>query len=206
MRAVPGPEDVVTFRDTRPPPGASPWLPGVEPETGLVLMDHDPGWIDAYSELSLRVRGALGFGVLALEHVGSTCVPDLLAKPIIDIDLTVADPDDEDAYVPRLEAVGFGLRVREPWWYRHRMLRAEDPWANLHVFGCDSPEPLRHRIFRDWLRQDADDRALYAAVKSAAVAEANVQGEHVMQYNARKQQAVRQIYGRAFAAAGLLPR
>jgi len=86
------------------------------------------------------------------------------------------------------------------------MLRAENPCANLHVFGLDSPEPLRHRIFRDWLRQDANDRALYAAVKCEAAAEANAQGEHVMQYNARKQQAVRQIYGRAFAAAGLLPR
>lgn len=206
MRPMPSLEEIITFRDTPPPPGASPWLPGVEREVGLVLIDHDLGWTDTYSELSLRVRNALGFGVLALEHVGSTAVPGLPAKPVIDIDLTVADPDDEDAYVPRLEAVGFVLRIREPWWYRHRMLRADQPSANLHVFGCDSPEPLRHRIFRDWLRQDADDRALYAAVKCEAAAQANAQGEHGMQYNARKQQAVRQIHARAFAAAGLLPR
>ena len=203
---MPSLEEIITFRETPPPPGVSPWLPGVEREVGLVLKDHDPRWTDSFSELTLRVRNVLGFGVLALEHVGSTAVPGLPAKPIIDIDLIVADPDDEDAYVPQLEAVGFVLRIREPWWYRHRMLRADQPRANLHVFGCESPEPWRHRIFRDWLREDADDRALYGAVKSQAAAEANARGEHVMQYNARKQQAVRQIYGRAFAAAGLLPR
>jgi GrpB-like predicted nucleotidyltransferase (UPF0157 family) len=202
MRSV---EEITTFVDTQPPLGASPWLPGVEREVGIVLVDHDAGWADAFSELAWRVRNALGFCVLALEHVGSTSVQGLPAKPIIDIELTVVDPDDEGAYVPRLEAAGFALRIREPWWYRHRMLRADQPNANLHVFGCESPEPLRHRIFRDWLRQDADDRALYATAKRTAAAEANALGEHVMEYNARKEQVVRQIYGRAFAAAGLLP-
>jgi GrpB-like predicted nucleotidyltransferase (UPF0157 family) len=142
--------------------------------------------------------------VLGLEHVGSTAVPGLPAKPVIDIDLAVADADDEDAYVPDLAAAGFTLRIREPWWYGHRMLRADQPRANLHVFAPDSPEPVRHRIFRDWLRQDADDRDLYASTKAEAAKAANALGEHVMQYNARKQAVVREIYARAFAAAGLL--
>jgi GrpB-like predicted nucleotidyltransferase (UPF0157 family) len=201
---VPSAEEIVTFRDTPPPPGASPWLPGVVHDVGLVLVDHDPRWSDLYGELAQRIRAALGSRVLGLEHVGSTAVPGLPAKPVIDIDLAVADSDDEDAYVPDLTAAGFRLRVREPWWYGHRMLRADQPRANLHVFAADSPEPVRHRIFRDWLRQSTDDRDLYASTKAEAAAAANALGEHVMQYNARKQAVVREIYARAFAAAGLL--
>jgi GrpB-like predicted nucleotidyltransferase (UPF0157 family) len=78
--------------------------------------------------------------------VGSTSVPALPARPVIDIDLTVADPDCEQDYVPALEAIGFRLAVREPWWYGHRVLRADDPRCNLHVFGFDSPEIVRHRV------------------------------------------------------------
>jgi GrpB-like predicted nucleotidyltransferase (UPF0157 family) len=131
-------------------------------------------------------------------------VPGLAAKPIIDIDLTVADPEHEQNYVPALEAVGFRLVIRQPWWYAHRALIADEPKCNLHVFGPDSPELVRHRIFCDWLRANPDDRDRYAAVKLQAAAEANAAGEHVMQYNARKQQVVREIYHRAFVAAGLI--
>jgi len=74
----------------------------------------------------------------------------------------------------------------------------------LHVFGFDSPEPVRHRIFRDWLRGNPADRDRYAAIKRQAAAAANARGEHVMEYNARKEQVIRDIYHRAFAAAGLL--
>jgi GrpB-like predicted nucleotidyltransferase (UPF0157 family) len=137
--------------------------------------------------------------------VGSTSVPGLPAKPIIDIDLLVADPGREQDYVPALEAAGFTLVIREPWWYGHRALRADEPpRSNLHVFGFDSPEPVRHRIFRDWLRGNPDDRDRYAGIKRQAASEANARGEHVMEYNARKEQVIREIYQRAFAAAGLL--
>jgi GrpB-like predicted nucleotidyltransferase (UPF0157 family) len=143
-------------------------------------------------------------GVLQLEHVGSTSVPGLPAKPIIDIDLTVADPEHERDHVPALEAIGFRLVIREPWWYGHRALVADEPRCNLHVFGFDSAELVRHRIFRDWLRGNAGERDRYAATKRHAASEANAGGEHVMPYNARKQQVIREIYHRAFVAAGLL--
>src|SRR5690606_23468257 len=130
----------------------------------------------------------LGFRVLSLEHVGSTAVPGLAAKPVIDVDLVVADPDDEDAYVPALVAAGFELRVREPWWFGHRVLRTLQPRSHLHVFGLDSPEPVKRRIFRDWLRSNEEDRVRYARAKREAAAEANAAGEHGMQYNARKEQ------------------
>lgn len=93
----------------------------------LVLQEYDGTWPETYALLAQRVRDSLGFRVLALEHVGSTAVPGLAAKPIIDVDLIVADPDCEDDYVPALRAAGFNLRLREPWWYRHRMLRSQQP-------------------------------------------------------------------------------
>jgi GrpB-like predicted nucleotidyltransferase (UPF0157 family) len=201
---MPSRAEIVSFNDAPPPPGADAWLPGSAPATGIELTDPDPAWPERYDELAARIRGALGWRVLALEHVGSTSVPGLAAKPIIDIDLTVADPDREAAYLPALESIGFQLTIREPWWYRHRALRALSPSCNLHVFGPESPELVRHRIFRDWLRGNPDERERYVAIKLAAASAANAGGEHVMQYNARKQQVIREIYLRAFRAAGLL--
>ena len=137
--------------------------------------------------------------------MGSTSVPGLPAKPIIDVDLTVADPGCEQCYVPALVAAGFTLTIREPWFYGHRQLRVTSkPWCNVHVFGYDSPEPVRHRLFRDWLRGNADERERYAVIKRQAATDAVEAGEHVMQYNARKEQVVREIYQRAFTAMGLL--
>ena len=202
---MPGRAEIVSFDDSPPPLGASPWVaPGGAPEIGIEVTDPDPAWPRQFDGLADRIRDALGWRVLQLEHVGSTSVPGLAAKPVIDIDLTVADPGREQDYVPALEAIGFRLTIREPWWYGHRMLRAEEPPCNLHVFGFDSPELIRHRILRDWLRGNPADRDRYAATKRQAASDANAGGEHVMQYNARKQQVIREIYHRAFAAAGLL--
>lgn len=195
--------EIITFDETPAPPGESPWVPGAGPATEVDVVDPDPAWALRYADLAIRIRSALGDRVLNLEHVGSTAVPDLPAKPIIDIDLTVADPNDERGYVSALEAEGFELRVREPWWYGHRVLRCGEPACHLHVFGADSPELVRHRIFRDWLRSNPTERDLYATSKREAAAAATVNGEHSMQYNARKQRMVREIYQRAFVAAGL---
>jgi GrpB-like predicted nucleotidyltransferase (UPF0157 family) len=201
---VPSRAEIVSFDRSPPPPGADPWVPGVAPATGIEIADPDPAWPRRYDDLARRIREVLGWRVLQLEHVGSTSVPGLPAKPIIDIDLTVADPDREQDYVPALEAIGFLLSIREPWWYGHRALRSDEPACNLHVFGFDSPEPVRHRIFRDWLRGNPGERDRYAAAKRQAASQANAEGEHVMQYNARKEQVLREIYHRAFMAAGLL--
>jgi GrpB-like predicted nucleotidyltransferase (UPF0157 family) len=201
---MPSRAEVVSFDDSPPPPGASPWVPGAAPDTGIEVTDPDPDWPQQYDGLAGRITEALGWRVLQLEHVGSTSVAGLPAKPIIDIDLTVADPEREQDYIPALEAIGFRLRIREPWWHGHRLLRTDQPLCNLHVFGFDSPEPLRHRIFRDWLRGNPADRDRYAATKRQAASEANAAGEHVMQYNARKQQVIREIYHRAFVASGLI--
>lgn len=196
--------EVVAFYDPPVLPGCSPWLPGVEPSREVEVVEPDAAWPVRYEELASRIRDALGWRALALEHVGSTSVPDLPAKPIIDIDLIVADPDNESAYVPALEAAGFQLRVREPWWFSHRMFRFNQPVCNLHIFGFDSPEPIRHCLFRDWLRANCTDRDLYAEAKRKAAQAGQERGERVMQYNARKEEVIRQIYGRAFESMGLL--
>jgi GrpB-like predicted nucleotidyltransferase (UPF0157 family) len=202
---MPSREEIVTFDDSPVPPGETPWVAGDGPSVGIDMVEPDPAWPHWYDELAARIRGALGWRVLQLEHVGSTSVAGLPAKPIIDIDLTLADPADEASYVPALERQGFELRVREPWWYEHRMLRTTTGHrANLHVFGCDSPELVRHRLFREWLRGNPDDLDRYARVKRDAAAAANARGEHGMQYNARKEQVVREIYRRAFVASGLV--
>ena len=109
--------------------------------------------------------------MLQLDHVGSTSVPGLAAKPLIDINLVVADTTDEGAYVPKLEASGYVLRVREPDWYEHRMLRGHDPPVNLHVFppGCEEVE--RMLVFRDRLRSNAEDRELYERTKRELAAQ-----------------------------------
>jgi GrpB-like predicted nucleotidyltransferase (UPF0157 family) len=201
---VPSRAEIVSFDDSPPPPGADPWVPGMAPAIGIEITDPDPAWPRRYDDLASRIREVLGWRVLQLEHVGSTSVQGLAAKPIIDIDLTVADPGREQDYVPALETAGFRLAIREPWWYGHRVLRSDEPACNLHVFGFDSPEPVKHRILRNWLRGNPAECDRYAAAKRRAASAANASGEHVMQYNARKQQVIREIYHRAFVAAGLL--
>jgi GrpB-like predicted nucleotidyltransferase (UPF0157 family) len=131
----------------------------------IVIADYDPSWPAQYAREEARIRAALGDVALAVEHVGSTSVPGLPAKPILDIDLIVPDSTDEAAYVPALEAAGYVLRIREPDWYEHRMFKGADPNVNLHVFGPDCEEHERHLRFRDRLRAHPADRDRYAATK-----------------------------------------
>src|SRR5512140_436617 len=108
-------------------------------DTGpVVLVDHQPAWPELYAREAQRIRAALGDRALVLEHVGSTSVPGLCAKPKIDIALAVVASSGEAAYVPALEDVGYRLRIRESRWHEHRLLRGPDTEVNVHVFsaGC----------------------------------------------------------------------
>jgi GrpB-like predicted nucleotidyltransferase (UPF0157 family) len=201
---VPSAEEIVRFDDAPPPQGESPWVVGAGPMRAVAIVASDPRWPERFRELAGQIRTALGPAALGIEHVDSTAVPGLAAKPVIDIDLTVADPADEASYVPALEHLGYRLVIREPWWYGHRCLRCSDPWSLLHVFGPDCPEAERHIIFRDWLTHSGEDRALYGAAKAAAMEATRAAGGHVMDYNAAKQSIILEIYARAFAARGLL--
>ena len=180
------------------------WVGPPPPVRPIDVVDADPSWPTHYDHLAKRIRRALGDRVLALEHIGSTSVPGLAAKPTIDIDLTVADSSDESAYVPPLEGAGFVLTIREPRWHQHRLMVATSPLANLHVWSPDSPEAIRHVMFRDWLRDHPDDRRRYADAKQAAADASNEDGETVMDYNLRKQPVVRDILDHIFRVHGML--
>ncbi len=200
---MPDPGDLTTFSDSPPPAGESPFVSGHPPTTELSIAEYDRSWPAQYERLAGLIRTALGPGVLALDHVGSTAVPGLAAKPIIDVDLTVSDVAAESTYVPALEACGFQLVVREPWWYGHRLLRYREPAGNLHVWSPDCAEAARHLIFRDWLRANPCECELYLRTKRAASEETMAAAGDVEAYNAHKQAVIRQIYSRAFTALGL---
>ncbi len=129
------------------------------------IHDYDPEWPQRFEREAMRVKTLLGEQVLLIEHVGSTSVPGLAAKPVIDIVLAIADSANEPTYVPTLEAAGYVLRIREPDWHEHRMFKEPDTDINLHVFSLDCPEIDRMLLFRNWLRKNASDRQLYERTK-----------------------------------------
>ena len=160
----------------------------------IVLADYDPSWPDLYSREATRIRTVLGRRVLLLEHVGSTSVPGLPAKPIIDILLGVADSADEDAYLPPLEAAGYILRIREPEWHEHRVFKGPDTDINLHTFSDGSSEIERMLAFRDWLRANDDERDLYLRTKRKLAARHWI---YVQDYADAKGEVVEAIIARA---------
>ena len=160
----------------------------------VTLAEYDPAWPDRYDSLAREIGDALGDGAVTIEHVGSTSVPGLVAKPIIDIVLVVADSSREADYVPPLEAVGYGLRIREPDWYEHRMLRGGEGDVNLHVFSPGCREVERMLRFRDRLRSDPAERHRYAAVKREL---ASRRWRHVQHYADAKTAVVEEILARS---------
>jgi GrpB-like predicted nucleotidyltransferase (UPF0157 family) len=205
---VPTNEEITHQHFDSPPPGESPWVEGQAPQPyEIEVVEYDDRWPIDFARLAARIRDVLGDEVLELHHVGSTSVPGLPAKPIIDVDLVVADPADEAAYVPALEAVGFVHVIREPWWHQHRLLKHADPAAHVHVFSPDCPEVVRHLMFHDWLVEHPDERERYAESKRAAAAEMNAKpgGGTGMDYNRHKEPVVLEIYDRMFRAHGMLP-
>jgi GrpB-like predicted nucleotidyltransferase (UPF0157 family) len=131
----------------------------------ITLAEYDPTWPQLYAQQADRIRAALGDRALLIEHVGSTSVPGLAAKPRIDIVLAVDDSSEERSYVPPLESVGYVLRIREPEWHEHRVFKGPDVDINLHVFSAGCVEIERMIRFRDHLRSNPGDRALYERTK-----------------------------------------
>lgn len=121
-------------------------------DSPIVLLEYDSQWPERFRRESENIRTALGEQALRIEHVGSTSVPGLIAKPIIDIVLVVRDSSEESAYAPQLERAGYRLRVREPDWYEHRMFKSTGDNVNLHVFSESCLEIDRMVVFRDRLR------------------------------------------------------
>ena len=193
----------------------------------LAIVESDASWSDSFQIFRSRILDAFGqegpdnaseetathgsdatqVRILSINHVGSTAVPKLPAKAVIDIDLVLSSVSlaCEAYYVPRLEAAGFQYLLREPAWHDHRFFCASEPMScNLHVWGPQCPEVERHRIFRDWLRKHDADRELYAKTKQDCAVMSREKGEMVAEYNLRKEGVVRDILTRAFTELGYI--
>ena len=157
----------------------------------LVISDYDPAWPSRFADVAGRISAALGASALAVEHIGSTSVPGLGAKPIIDVLLVVADLEDESAYVPAMEGAGFALRVREA---GHRMFRTPDRAVHVHVYPPGDPAIADYLDLRDWLRVDDADRALYESVKRNLVRRA---WSDMNDYADAKSDVIHEVLGRA---------
>jgi GrpB-like predicted nucleotidyltransferase (UPF0157 family) len=163
----------------------------------VALEDYQPGWPGLFAREEVRIRAVLGARALRLEHVGSTSVPGLAAKPRIDVLLVVGSTADEPGYVPALEGAGYTLRIREPDWHEHRVLGGPDTAVNLHVFPRGCLEVERMLLFRDHLRRDAEDRERYARTKRAL---AGRTWKYTQHYADAKSEVVEAILARAGAA------
>lgn len=160
----------------------------------ILIVDYDPRWPELFRREEERVRAALGDRALRIEHTGSTSIPGLAAKPVIDMLLVVTDSGDEAAYVPALERGGYTLRIREPNWYAHRVFNGPDTAVNLHVLSSGCSEIDRIVMFRDWLRRNASDRALYQRTKLAL---SRNEWKDVQEYADAKTAVVTEILERA---------
>ena len=163
----------------------------------IQIVDYGPQWPGLFEREAERLRTVLGDRALRIEHTGSTSVPGLAAKPIIDIVLVVDDSADEAAYVPALQAADYLLRIRETDWYEHRMFKGPDTDINLHVFSSGCPEIDRMLMLRDWLRGNADDRDWYARTKRALAQE---EWKYVQNYADAKTGVIEEMIARACGA------
>jgi GrpB-like predicted nucleotidyltransferase (UPF0157 family) len=168
--------------------------PPVRIDGPVKLADADPRWASQYAREEERIRAALGSRAVQIEHVGSTSVPGLAAKPVIDILLVVMDSADEAGYLPDLEVAGYRLQFREPEWYEHRFLRDSDPSVQVHVFSVGAAEIERMLLFRDWLRIRSEDRELYERTKRELAVR---RWEYVQDYADAKSAVVEEIIQRA---------
>jgi GrpB-like predicted nucleotidyltransferase (UPF0157 family) len=162
----------------------------------IQLVPSDPQWASHFSRLEARIRAALGEIALLIEHVGSTSIPGLAAKPIIDLVLVVPDTTDEPSYVAALEDAGFVLRVREPDWYEHRLFKTLEDDTNIHTFSQGCEEVDRMLAFRDWLRRHEADRRRYEETKKQLASQV---WRHVQDYADAKSEVVQEILSRAMA-------
>jgi GrpB-like predicted nucleotidyltransferase (UPF0157 family) len=158
------------------------------------LVEYDAEWARQFGREAGRLRKLLGNRALRIEHIGSTSVPGLVAKPIIDILLVVADSADEQSYVPVLETAGYVLRIREPEWHEHRLLKGPETDINLHVFSAGSVEIERLLLLRDRLRNHSEERQLYAHTKRQL---ANRTWKYVQNYADAKSEVIEAIITRA---------
>lgn len=164
------------------------------PNRRILIVPYNPEWPQLFHREAERLRATLGKRAIRIEHTGSTSVPGLAAKPIIDMLLVVDDSANEISYVPDLERAGYKLRIRETNWHEHRMLKGPDTDINLHVFSAGCPEVERILGFRNWLRIHAADRELYERTKRDL---AQKEWKYTQNYADAKTKVIEEIITRA---------
>jgi GrpB-like predicted nucleotidyltransferase (UPF0157 family) len=167
-------------------------------DSRIHLAEYDPQWTALFAAEAVRIQAILGEVAIRIEHVGSTSVPGLAAKPIIDIVLEVPDSSNEPAYVAPLESHGYQLRIREPGWYEHRVLKGPAIDINLHVFTVGCAEVDRMLRFRDRLRTHPEDRELYQSKKRGLAAR---EWAYIQNYADAKTDIIEEILARTGSAA-----
>ncbi len=173
---------------------ASSVVPPMPLSGRIRLEEYNPEWPHLFQREADRIRAALGDQALQVEHAGSTSVPGLAAKPLIDIVLVVPNSADEPAYVPSLEAAGYKLTIREPDWYEHRLFKGPDTNVNVHTFSKGCSEIERMLLVRDWLRTHPADRERYERTKRELAAQ---DWKYVQNYADAKTAVVEDIIARA---------
>ncbi len=175
-------------------------------ETGLIggiekreieIAPYDPHWPKVFQTHATIIANALGSTASRIEHVGSTSVPGLGAKPIVDILLVVADSAVETSYRTQMEQAGYQLRVREPDFHEHRMFRTHERDVHIHVFSPTSPEIQRYLTFRNRLRTNCAEKQLYEQAKRKLAKE---KWTDMNAYAEAKSEVVERIIGAARAA------
>lgn len=187
-------------RKPRRPDVTTVELVGGPEALGLQLHSYDERWASIYLDHRRRIRDALPAVGIEIEHIGSTSVPGLAAKPIIDIVVAVDDITAEEDYLDGLLAAGYELRVREP---GHRLVRTPARDVHVHLFERDDPAVDGYLLLRDHLRSDADDRALYENTKRTLLSN---QWDDMNDYAEAKTDVILAIKARGRAARGRLGR
>lgn len=162
------------------------------------IVDSDPLWPKKFQAQASVIAEALGDAALMIEHIGSTSVPGLAAKPIIDILLVIEDSADEESYFSQMEAAGYELHAREPAFHEHRMFRTLARDVHVHVYSPSSPEIERFLMFRDRLRKNTEDRQFYEQTKRELATQTWVNGKT---YAKAKTQVIDSIIASARADA-----
>jgi len=160
----------------------------------LEVVDYDDRWPVIFTEHRDRLVGSLQGLPVDIEHIGSTSVPGLAAKPIIDIVVAVDDITAEEDYLPQLLAAGYVLRVREP---GHRLVRTPELDVHVHLYGKGDPAVTNYLLLRDRLRSDAGDRELYARTKRELIAQGF---DDMNAYSDAKSEVIAGILARARAS------
>lgn len=160
------------------------------------LQPSDPRWADTYLVHQRQIRAALPVSDIEIEHIGSTSVPGLAAKPIIDIVVTVDDITAEEHHLDPLLAAGYELRVREP---GHRLVRTPARDVHVHLLERGDPAVDDYLLLRDHLRTDIDDRALYERTKRTLLSQ---RWDDMNDYADAKTDVIISIKSRARAARG----